>query len=36
MYSFIINPKTNRKNKINSKNGKKIILNYLKMLNGGL
>ena len=35
MYNRIVNPLTNRKVNINSKLGKKIILNYLNILNGG-
>ena len=35
MYSKIINPKTNRKVKINSKLGKLIIMNYYNFIQGG-
>ena len=35
MYSKIINPKTNRKVKINSKLGKFIIMNYYNFIQGG-
>lgn len=35
MYNYIINPKTNRKVKITSILGKKIIKNYINFLNGG-
>ena len=35
MYKYIINPKTNKKVLVNGKIGKMILLNYLKMINGG-
>ena len=35
MYSHIINPKTNRKVLVNSKNGKDILLKYINILKGG-
>jgi len=34
MYNFIINPKTNRKVKLTSKLGKKILLNYINLVGG--
>ena len=35
MYSIIVNPKTNRKVKVNSKLGKLIIMNYYNFIQGG-
>jgi len=34
-YQYIINPKTGRKNKITSKQGQKLLMNYLSILQGG-
>lgn len=36
MYNKIVNPKTNRSVSINSKLGKKIIRDYVRMIGGGL
>ena len=34
-YQYIVNPKTNRKCRINTPLGKRIIINYKKTMNGG-
>ena len=36
MYKYIINPKTNRKVLVNRKIGKSILMNYVKLIKGGV
>ena len=36
MYNYIVDPKTNRKVKINTKTAKRILNNYIKYLKGGV